>query len=539
MATSKANENDLDVPKPDSEASEALVSRSLMSGTEVSASKRAKLELERHEGARDNDLDGNVAGVVPSPVFNLLSENWDKVLPLSATDFLALINSSSYWRTMFKSKIANELLPLVLPVLLNNLSYGVTPVSLLCWRGVSHQSKALVDELLEKALSPQKYYDDLTTNLFEWSPSIIDDEYPIRSVVLKISRYHLALNQGRLQQLMTRSSYSRPAILNLVIDQEYVGTTLELFTQYGHNLTDLCLHLAFLPQNLFFELLSLTPNLNVLQLNGDMESVDDEDGMPDVQQLSRLRLLDIESFLNFPLQLPRAPSILRICGPYLERLICNTKFLNEHENDVRLLNSGSFPNLSCLRLGTSYGDTSFDTLHRLQNHPLQKLQLYVNCYPDTNYAYDFQPLPILSAVNTFANTLTHLQLFLNVVGRVPQSRLDGFLPFQRLRKLSTWLPNLLQNWFWPFIQSKCQNLEELRLHTQNWNEEEINVDQLRRGFELLPRLDKIVVFCGFHQVARSQHGKMPEKVVISRDAGILQRKKYSFATRNLAEEEDI
>jgi len=148
---------------------------------------------------------------------------------------------------------------------------------------------------------------------------------------------------------------------------------------------------------------------------------------------------------------------------------------------------------------------------------LEQLQLYNECPVDG--------LNVLLAVNKFAESLIHLQLFLpfiNVVKQEEKKQVEEWkektqnIPLLKLIKFGTLLCNTHSKWFGPFIQFKCPNLEQLYLYGDETSEFELKMLQ-QNCFRIAPKLKKIRVVCGMARSLYHNIKSPPTRNVVTRD----------------------
>ncbi|ODM89401.1 hypothetical protein Ocin01_17286 [Orchesella cincta] len=369
-------------------------------------------------------------------IFELLPEIWENILPiLSAVDFQSLINSSSHWRNLFKSEKARELLPLVLPILATHKS--TTFESLLRWREVSRKSKRVIDRMLEESLSsPKIYYEDLTTLHREWSPMVVDENYPFRRIVERIKNRFKFTDCGSLGRFTAhmadvssesvRGCLPFPPVLELLVEGDDIQLTTSLLAVYGHNVSVATLDVNSVSVPLVLSLLSHLPNLRVLKLKGLIVPMC---FWSDMQQCRNLRLVHLEVLdmeqLNDHLSSLYGEdgfnaSLLRHCGPQLRRLICSKEFF-ESQTVVRMLNAGFFPKLFCLRMDSN--ENTLGSVSRMKKLQLEEIQIVNRDNSNQNYFASHNIKMVMPVINTFAQTLTHLQLFIKI--GVPRMTYDS------------------------------------------------------------------------------------------------------------------
>ncbi|CAL8120692.1 unnamed protein product [Orchesella dallaii] len=104
---------------------------------------------------------------------------------------------------------------------------------------------------------------------------------------------------------------------------------------------------------------------------------------------------------------------------------------------------------------------------------------------------------VVNALNQFAQSLTSVHLYFDlghvtyINDEVTDASFKIALP--QLKKFYTLLQNVDEEWFWPFIKHKFQNIQELGLHysgVREWNYKERHV-KLQEAFELVPKLRRV------------------------------------------------
>ncbi|CAL8126164.1 unnamed protein product [Orchesella dallaii] len=496
------------------------------------------------DSSYDDRIDGP-SEVSTTSIFALFPEIWETcILPdLSSKDFHSLINASVHWRKMFHPQIANELLPLVLPILMKHKS--ITLKSLLKWRQVNRKSKSVIDTIVGGFLSPEIYYDQFCNKYQSWSPVVVDGNHHFRNLIKEIKsqyKFDCPLQlQNFTAHLASVSNDSRfrnfphPSVMELRVDEGNIDIAAGLLAAHGHNLSMVSLNVSSVSAPSMLSLLSCLPNLRVLKLKGLIVPMSFWSEMHQRQppQLNRLEVLNINQLNDHLSSLYGEDgfnaSLLRHCASTLERLICSRDFFDS-EVIFRLLTSGYFPNLRYLRVVVD--ECTLATLARMGRLFLEEIQMVdinIRCSGSIRTIDISDVGPV---INTFAKTLTHLQLLIYVVAK--RQPYDGesdddddgdasIIILPKLKKLSTLMINVRQNWFWPFIQSRCRNLEELKLHDVDHlvlsTLEILNKIDIKRAFALLPSLQQIEVFCGFYNDVWTVEGS-PRTIVIRRDKSI-------------------
>ncbi|ODM92929.1 hypothetical protein Ocin01_13753 [Orchesella cincta] len=450
-----------------------------------------------------------------SQLFHLFPEIWEDIIvpKLPPTDFQSFINSCPKWRGMFKDIIAGRLLPLVLEILSKH--WTVSKESLLAWRRVNRGGKSAIDKILEEFLAPKKYFNDLCTEHHEWWPNVVDENQPLRKAIERLKRCHAYKNPYEVQKFMhfakttgggnlVLPKYAALSFLNFPWENGRNLNTIQFdfLAQFGGGLSSVSFRLDQATWSLLLTALFHLRNLKVLQLWGSMNlnPAQTPPKMVDAYQkfqLTSLELLDVEDlveeniFRDDPERDGVFAVILRHCGPQLTRLICSDRLFENPKNAEALSTAGiRFVKLNGIDEKLLARLSSLEELH-LENELLDRLD-------------DFLP-----AINKFSSTLTHFQLSVPLGYHEYLWRSeapDSWYP--KMTHFSAYIYHSNLCWFWPFLQKKMINLTQLNLHESVFIGQRVNVEKLSKGFEMCPRLQKILVFWNVGNRENPMAGRM-------------------------------
>ncbi|CAL8146784.1 unnamed protein product [Orchesella dallaii] len=461
-------------------------------------------------------------------------EVWEHIFRgLSPQDFLKVINTRQQWREILKPQTTRALLPLVLPILLENANVPDSQLlqTFLPWRTLSHGAKQSVDKILEAdSTSPKTHY-EYVTGISKSKSLWLKQSQTRRLTYFASKRYSFKNAEDILNFLIHFGEYSKkgdkdnkflsksisfeiqtrlPALLN----PDFVSERrLWMLTQYGQQLASLTCNivggLTFDYLLHFLELLQHVPNLKILKVGGDLV-VEGRGREPNLPDLKHLELLNLEESCGEKSILPPdgdialGPLLVEHYGPQLKTLICRAGLLEKIGANV--VNS-YLPNLKCLRVGPVRRSLLLQ-LTELE-FPLEEVQFCRYAATDgTLKLTDF-----IRGVDQFACTLSHLKIMVDLPDYeftdVEQEAGNGKLvKLLNLKTLSTTRFNFYTRWFRTVIPSTCPNLEELNIDRAK---QETELSVMKGAFQLIQSLKKVVIsYCG------NERGR-PVKMVMMND----------------------
>ncbi|CAL8135772.1 unnamed protein product [Orchesella dallaii] len=482
-------------------------------------------------------------------ILRVFPEIWSNILQhLSPTEFHSLINSSPVLRAQHESEKTTRLLPLVLEILLNQ---PISSLDLKTWlnlRQVSKAAKNQVDKLLSDESGPDAYWNSVTTRYFEWSKYCGDERQNFRRICKRVRAdttmqfrddkfFNLVINPNPSiwggggganphNEIETKDhpflakylnidcahvTYSRVPPGEMVIE-----SLLSFMSQYGHNVTHMRCNNSF-EIGIVFKLLPHLPNLKVLKLHStcDVRNQSEYVNQLHYPQLRNLEFLDLDGFYDQTrnrVSTRLNTAFVREYGPQLKTLSCGGQFFKGWWGLGRFYKK-KLCNLQRLRVSNVTAQV-FVALSEM-NAALQELHLNNGSMKYRNEGFTLQQ--VVNVLNQFAQSLTsvHLYLHLEHVSYINDEVTDASLkvPFPQMKKFSTLLKNVDEDWFWPFIKHKCQNIQELSLQysgVRRSNDKEKHI-KLQDAFGLVPKLRRVRISYLFR--CRSE----PVRVDIFRD----------------------
>ncbi|CAL8105524.1 unnamed protein product [Orchesella dallaii] len=456
-----------------------------------------------------------------SNIFCLMPEIWETILSrLSSTDFSSLINTTLYWNSEFSDQKTRALLPLVVPVLINN-----SPLeAMLPLRTASSQTKLDVDKEMEAmAFSLDAYW----AMIINEEGRIGLTERPTAHRLFTAAKFHSAAD---LTELFTRvlteeNPFKMRSIhvnINIINDQfdlaqQELWSLLSLLEKFGTYTRILRCHIEALSSTNskilhLASLLETTPNLKVLSICGNFRNQNGSLDHP-FPKMPHLELLDLEKYW-FGDWAPREDGIdmflLQNYGRQLKAFMCDGAFLDYAGSRLNHL----VPKISKLRLVK----VNLSCLLKLRqlDFPLEEIQFIKYQKYDAKTNESLRLGHFVRAVSKFSS-LIHLALHVNLNSPL-RNDLENIEPhymepFPELMSFTTKLSNVDTPWFWPFVQTKFPHLKVLILQISKMNlvVEDSLVVEAEKGFKLLKKLEKVFILCDGKQVASSY------KIVITKD----------------------
>jgi len=214
--------------------------------------------------------------------------------------------------------------------------------------------------------------------------------------------------------------------------------------------------------------------------------------------LDHLESLDLEDFMNRDLDSEEPivlPFLLRY-GHQLKTLRCRGELLGREGLDAELLNQ-ILPNVKQLCVG----QVTLSALSKLSqvNWPVEHLQLFECSIVDGGFVF-IQNLN--SMITQFSNTLREVDLFVKLRRNIELQNLEEMASTEvpsllKLQILRCLLTNVSESWFWTFVKLRCGELRELHFCTDAALLQKTEIEESRQGFELLPKLERIVFWREF------------------------------------------
>ncbi|ODM90688.1 hypothetical protein Ocin01_15996 [Orchesella cincta] len=432
----------------------------------------------------------------------LFPENWEQIFKdLNPTDFLSVINTCSEWNQLLHSKKADKLLPLVLPHILEYLPL----------------SSILRSRLVNKSIF--KLVIDSTLCQFSTNPDLIfshDPNFQQSSLTSKITSLRARFNLQRMDHLriflrraepLSRISGNPFLTGNLTIQLGRDGidggdqgeTLLLMLTRFGTFISSLSISIYHGTHLVTFStlcsLLSKLPNLKDLHLNSMIPN--EEVPIFDMQRLPPLPLLESLCVMSFAamdrtLDATLIMSFLNRYGRQLKLFSCGGR-LTISKN----FGAGNMfvftPNLSHVKIRPLNGISMMKlALVKWTNLEMLCISGVTDKFERCCYFMD-----VIRVVNNFRETLKAIELLvtLNFKGSrvVEKISPEEMKEAPNLKKVTTLIENLKENWLWDFLKGSCANLEELHFQILPSDQlPEKDKMEARKGFGLLRKLRRIV-----------------------------------------------
>ncbi|CAL8135959.1 unnamed protein product [Orchesella dallaii] len=498
------------------------------------------VEKDSRKKNREGGQGADAAVVSQTTIFSLLPEIWDGILPyLDSTEFNSVINSSSQWNQDFHEKKSNKLFPLVSCVL---LSYVPMTTALLLRRVNRATKTAIDDELSLIALAPPSQLAITSAvapfgcqnrgsrsrrvvqlanqlqncyTLFTGFDTDVNDTSrlpTVRNFVSKLNlNENLADDRTHRNPFMIRKIWLR----GFLIEGFPSLPLINLVENFGHHLWSLMHEASYWPftpndARTLMRVLNFLPNLKILKLSrhiGNCLKMEPAGcRRPDFPTLPHLQLLDLGEECYEHKHFVLAHSFLEQYGTQLEALVCSgSLLLNSNQELLRLPTLTShFPNLVRLRIGPIFGRSTFLKLAQIKLQ-LKELQIYhvVMKYCEEKV---IKVSDLVTVMDNFSDTLIGLELFVKL--DYPDLDLDWNeiddgqnRGLTNVKKFSTDFKYAREGWLWRFIPKKFPNVEELVIDAYP-NFTFHDKPELVRGFEILPRLKRIVVNVDNHSAKK-------------------------------------
>ncbi|CAL8135778.1 unnamed protein product [Orchesella dallaii] len=465
-------------------------------------------------------------------ILRVFPELWPNILQhLSPTEFHSLINSSPVLRAQHESEKTTRLLSLVLEILLNQ---PISSLDLKTWlnlRQVSKAAKNQVDKLLSDESGPDAYWNSVTTRYFEWSKYCGDERQNFRRICKRVRAdttmdfrfrdhkfFNLVINPnpsiwgggGDFDPHNENETKDHPFLakyLNIdcvhVTDSRFppeemvIESLLSFISQYGHNVTHMRCNNSF-EIGIVFKLLPHLPNLKVLKLHSTSDVLNQPEYVNQLHypQLRNLEFLDLDGFYDQTrnrVSTRMNTAFVREYGPQLKTLSCGGQFFKGWWG-LGGFYKKKLCNLQRLRV-SKVTEQVFVALSETKFAALQELHLnnYGVEYPKRGFTLQ----QVVNVLNQFAQSLTSVHLYLDLghVSSINDQVTEASLkvPFPQMKKFSTLLKNVDEDWFWPFIKHKCQNIQELSLQ---YSDVRRRIDKakhikLQDAFGLVPNLRRV------------------------------------------------
>ncbi|CAL8146472.1 unnamed protein product [Orchesella dallaii] len=479
---------------------------------------RKKLKLCENKSSETGNLTGPPSTssntVLQSPKTNptLSPENWELIFrDIHSQDFQSVINTCPEWNQLMTSRKTTELLPSVLPILMKLDHLPAT--SILNCRLVNRRSKLAIDNTIQHEVScPNLSFKNEMQRRWKESRSTgIESLIGVNFDFEDDSDIQRFLRHIETKPFPTSNPFLSKQIsigIGYVLEEDvpnWRSSFESLLSRYGHHLRRLtsymCTWTLGETVTTLLSLMNQMPNLQVLKMIGCIYMREEVERIRNITlpQLDHLESLDLEDFMSRDLDSEEhiVLPFLQHYGSQIKTFRCRGELLGRTGLSAELLNQ-MLPNVKQLCVS----HVTLSALPKLAelNWPVEHLQLFECSIVDGGFVF-IQNLNLM--ITQFSNSLKELDLFVKLRKNLELPGLEE-LPstsndlqgLPNLRILRCLLTNVMESWFWTFAKFRCGELRELHFCTDG-QVTQVEMGASRQGFEILPRLERIVFWKEF------------------------------------------